>query len=162
MTQTPIKFALIVSIMLNLVLVGILSGSLLKHPRDQDRQPPGQNTSLANPIPPAERRIIGEALRSAHESAAEERQAYTAAKQDLYATLTADTLDVPLAEAQFATMSEKEALMRSKMQAALLTKFPELTARQRERIAKVLVSSGRQDRTRRRRGGPNRPDRGEP
>lgn len=135
---------LIVSIMLNLVLFGVLAGLMLS------QSGPGRGTrtpiSLADR---AEQRTVRTILQDTYAQARSERDAYIAAKQTLYATLSAPTLNADLARDQFATLRQTEDAMRMRMQTSLLAKMPTLSPSQRASIAARLLSDRREARRQR-------------
>ena len=156
MKHSSAKVFLIVSLALNLILIGIFGGMMLNRKAPHGGKHLGAPTSQTAPTP-AERRLTSSILREIHQNAADEREAHRAAQQALYATLTAEILDTPLAEAQFNTLRQTEDAMRKRMQAALLTKIPDLPATQRANIATHLIAGERSGSRARRRGDRRRP-----
>lgn len=147
MTRTPLKLALIISVMLNLVLIGAFAGHLLSRPgsgpqiRTGDRPPISRQEA-------AERKMIGDILRQIREETASEREAFDQARRDLHETMTAARLDTDLAERKLTALRHAEESLRESMQTRLLERMPDLTQSQRTQLAGRLLTDERGGRRR--------------
>ena len=141
MTKSPSSILLMVSVAVNLILIGIFFGAMLKEPNASQRGPGARAPSAIEQVTPEDRHLIRTHLQEAYESAASEREVHQDAKRTLRETLGADQLDVEAAQAQFKTLRETEEAMRAKMQTELLKKIPGLSQQQRNNIARRLLAT---------------------
>ena len=152
MKLSSTSLALLVSLAINFILIGLFAGTMLKRGgaerAPQDR--PGVTMSAED------RRVTSDILQSAYEAAAPERTAHREATEALKLILAEETLDQASAEAGFAHVQQAETAMRTKMQDILLQELYDVTPQQRRVIVRRLLRNG--DR-RARRGTRPRPQR---
>lgn len=146
MKMTSTTITLMISLAVNLILIGALAGLLLKQgnlgPRGEARAGPGIER-----LSPEDRRVTLRIFREAIAAASAERAAHDIAKKALNSSLAKANIDPAEVETDFTRLRETEAAMRAKMQDALLPELVDLSPEQRGYIARRLAT------------GPNRPSR---
>ena len=147
MPETKRPVILLVSLAINLVLIGLFAGSMLN--RTPHDRPPARHGGLAEraDVSPEVRRAVGDALRSARSAAPEARQRNVDARSALYGVLTADVFDPNAARAAFGVMRDAETAFQMETQESLIQAMSEMSAVERASIARRLT---------RQRGGPPR------
>ena len=139
MTITRPALALMISLALNLILIGLFTGMMLS------RSAPA--SSEAQPLPPradastrAERQAVRRLLEESRTQSEALRQAHQEARRNVHAVLTAPEFDPVAAEVAFAELREAELVMRTALQDDLLQRMPSLPVEQRRRLANRLLS----------------------
>ncbi|MEO9969774.1 MAG: periplasmic heavy metal sensor [Hyphomonadaceae bacterium] len=147
MSETKRPVILLVSLAINLVLIGLVAGSLLN--RSSDDRPAARHGTLAErpDVSPSVRRAVNNALRSARTGVPEARQRNEDARRALYGVLTADVFDPDAARTAFGVMRDAETAFQMETQESLIQAMSEMSAEERASIARRLT---------RQRGGPSR------
>lgn len=145
--QSPRKlpFWLIVSILVNMLLIGLIAGVFLKRDaRHMDDHPMGMGPEpamegLANT---ADRRQVHRLMRAAMQNASDEAIARHEARRRLAATLSADPYDAAAVREAFSDLRMADNALMQKLHANLEGELATLNARQRLAIARAIGRGG--------------------
>jgi uncharacterized membrane protein len=141
---TPLRWILLVSLSLNLLLAVALAGLLWRQPQLPLAEPPSR--SLPNPhrlerMLPAERRaLVREALRPGRAEMMASVRALRAAQAEVQRTLAAPEFDAEKLAAALADVRAREQATAERVHAGLLRMAAELSAEERARVAEQLRS----------------------
>ena len=156
MKQTSIPYALIVSLVINALLLGLLVGGGIALGKNKDAGP-GRGGSgefalmrgLDSQIDAKDRRAVRKSFREAYETTRAQRREVRAAQIALQQALGAETYDEAAVRDAFQTLTTAEADLKSGLHEALATEFGRLSLAQRQ----ALLRQQRRD-FNRRGGGP--------
>lgn len=138
MSESKRPRILLASLAVNLVLVGLLAGSMLNR-IPHDGPPPREGGRLERPeVSPQVRRAVREALRSARTASGEANQKNEDARSALYDVLTADVFDPADARAAFEVMRDAETAFRLATQESLIEAMSGMSTAERASIAHRL------------------------
>lgn len=141
MKLSPTSLALLISLAVNFILIGLFAGTMLKR-GSAEHQSPNRQDRPSIVMSADDRRITSEILQSAYEASTPERAAHREATEALKRILADDTLDQASAEEGFAKVQQTETAMRVKMQEILLQELSDVTPQQRRVITRRLLRSG--------------------
>ena len=150
--------ALLLSVALNCILIGLFAGMMLNRSAGGyagDRNGPDRPAIDRGTF--AENRALRLAFREAGEATRAQRRAQDAARRKLYDILSASEFDPEAAEVAFAELRARETDLRSSLEDFLLVRMADMPAEQRARIARRLLRRPGDDRRRRRQGSEPRP-----
>jgi len=153
--MTSTNIVLMVSLAINLVLIGIFAGIMLSNsgPGKTRSGQPGISHRFED-ISKAERRQASNLLREAFAAASTEREAHRAARADLLKALNTDPLIPADVETAFKTLRQTETAMRARMQQTLVEEMTTLSPELRAYVAHRMLGKRRK---RDRRRGEQRP-----
>lgn len=143
-TRTWVRVALVASLALNLLILGIVGGAMLGH---RDRPPhaalgPGDHGPYGRALAEADREALRAAIRAEAPRIRETRRAVRQGFRDLLAALRAAPYDhgqvVAVMEAQQARVHEQAALMRGLMLDRVAAMSPEERAAFADRLERVI------------------------
>ena len=139
--KTP--WPLIISVGLNLILVGLLAGIMINlgtHDRSPHRSGHQAGPRIERPdLTPASRRAVHEAWRSARATSTEARDRREQARATLQDVLTAETFDPDAAKAAFEALRDTETALQTAMQDSLIERMTTMSAGERTRLAARLT-----------------------
>lgn len=138
-TKSKFPLWLIVSLLVNLLLVGFIVGGILRHKHGDDRryhrEPPRVERSDEDK---ANRKLVRETLRSAFAEARDERLAERAARKAIGEAIQADPFDREAVTDAFKAMREANQARSAVIDAALVQSLSEMDVSQRKAIAEML------------------------
>ncbi len=148
----PASTLLIISLALNLVLIGLVAGVFIKRANtlSEHRSPPPSTRATSE-----ERRFTRQFLEDAFTQTQAKRTARSQARKAVHDALLAPKIDIAEIEALLASFDEHESDLRIGLNQNLLDKLPDMSQSQRAAIARRLFM--RRDRTARRGGRDRRP-----
>ncbi|HPE47415.1 MAG TPA: periplasmic heavy metal sensor [Hyphomonas sp.] len=142
MSETPsrrprhVPFWLVLSLMANMMLVGLVAGMVLRAPRGPepqfDRREPEWVASNG------ERAKIGLIMRGAYDSSKEQRSERAAARKALGDALATDPYDADAVRAAFARLRAADESVHSAMHEQMIEQFATLPVDERMRIGEML------------------------
>jgi uncharacterized membrane protein len=136
-------FWLTLSVLGNLVLIGLLAGIFLKAPKgfDHGRPPGGQKPGFE--LTKSEREGVRNLMRESFEAGREAMMARREAERGLVDALRAEPYDDATVRAALARLREADRIARDKVSDRMLEGLDELNADQRALVAKIM--SGNMD-----------------
>lgn len=143
-----------VSLLGNLLLVGVIAGHLLAGGlRPPEHRPPPQSRApdadralaeaIVSAVPEGERRAVRRELMQAWRAAGSEREALNAARRAVSAALVSEPFDRRAVEEALAGVREADSTVRGVLQDHLLDYFEAMPADQRARVVERLSEEGR-------------------
>lgn len=141
-----LPFWLIISVLVNMLLVGALGGYLLRGGQTADPSGRLQPQLVADDAGLADRRAVRQALRNAYKASAEQREARDAARRRLAEALGAEPYETSAVQAAFADMRAADAAMNKAVHDALAEEMADLTPRQRDGVKRALERGPRRAR----------------
>ena len=147
---------LIVSLMTNMILVGLLAGLLLQSgPKNRPDGRPGERFTWAS-RDGGDREKIGHVFREAFKASESARQARADVRRRLADAVSADPYDADAVRALFRELRESDDTVNEATHEAMVGLFATLPVEDRRHMARVLTH-GPEDRKRMRGPGPNDP-----
>ena len=140
MNGRRLKLALLLSLGLNLFLVGLLVGGLLSG-RDDERRPrrgAGHYWAAAERFDPADRDAFRAMLRREAEENAPRVRALRQARREAQAAVSAPTLDPAAVQAALARAHREELAVRAEVDAAVLQFATRLDAQERAALGEAM------------------------
>jgi uncharacterized membrane protein len=153
-------FWLTLSVLANLVLLGLIAGLFLRAKPGPDHRrgpsPPGLELSRED------RAAVRQLMRASFEAGRDEMAARREAERSLAAVLAAEPYDAAAARAAFGQLRDADRRTRDAITEGIVEGLDELTPQQRQLVAKIMHGNlerrgeggGRLERFRERRGGP--------
>lgn len=154
MTPKATSTILIISMILNLILVGLFAGAFLKRTTHQatDRPPPRSSALTAE-----ERDFSRQFFEDAFAKTKAARDTRAATQMAVHDAILSDPIDIARIEALLNRHAESEANLRKELQQNLKEKLPNMTDAQRALIASRIFMQRRGPPDRRRRSERRRP-----
>lgn len=149
MKMTPATLTLLISLAINLVLVGLFAGLMLKQANGRPGGPEPRRAPAIDRLSDADRREIIELLRNAHMAATPQRTAHRSARQTLFETLETDPYNAEETKAAFDALKQADIALRDRLQQSFLDDLKTLSPDQRTFLAHRLLRRGGRDNRRR-------------
>lgn len=142
-SRTPIW--LIVSLLANMLLIGVVAGGLLAGGGEQRHHPPRLNEgdvvrSIVRAAPSEERAEMRRAFRQAWRESRELRRARSEARQRVNAAMTVEPYDAEAMQEAFANLREAEIALQARIQTLLAHRLSALEPDQRRALASAMAA----------------------
>jgi len=131
-------FWLTLSVLGNLVLVGLLAGIFLKAPKGYDHGRPSDGHKPGFELTESEREGVRNLMRESFEAGREAMNARREAERALADALRAEPYDEATVRSALATLREADRIARDKVSDRMLEGLDELNADQRALVAKIM------------------------
>ena len=151
MTTKSSSTFLIISLIINLVLIGLFTGQLIKRSNGPTSHRPPHDTSQFSED---QQQFAREFFEDAFVKTQSERTARAESQQAIHDALTADTIDLAEIEAMLTQLKNSETVLHTKLHQNVLDTLPQMTAAERSVIAGRLFARGERPPRRSSRNGP--------
>ncbi|HAE26051.1 MAG TPA: hypothetical protein DCG58_02730 [Hyphomonas adhaerens] len=154
MSDTPRRwpFWLIVSLLANMILVGLLAGFLLQAgPRGKPDGPPAERISWGS-RDDGSREVMRRVFREAFRASAEERTARADVRKRLAETVSADPYDADAMREAFKELRSADDAVNAATHEAMVNLFATMSVEDRQHMARILRHGPGDRRSRHKRG----------
>ncbi len=144
-TRRWIKFALIISLGLNLGIAGVLIGTALRAPeaRRSNVEAPEGVAMLARAMPQSHQRELRESLRVQRDELQPDRQELKNLRENFVEALRAEPFDIDVVRQAFATQRRTLDQVTAAGHAAVIDQIAKMSAQERDLYIRRLLSGSR-------------------